>query len=117
MNCLNQIVLEGNIVHMNSYETDTSIPVVDVSIAVERKYRNIDGSFGTEVSYFLVKGFGNVAQIIEKNGNRGCGIRVVGRLTQKRWTDDEGKERSMVYVMAEYIDFKPKVKKEVPDEG
>ena len=37
----------------------------------------------------------------------GRGIRVVGRIAQKKWKDEEGKEYSRVFVVAEHIELKP----------
>jgi single-strand DNA-binding protein len=37
---------------------------------------------------------------------------MVGRLKQDRWTDQEGKGHSKVYIVAEHVEFKPQLKKE-----
>ena len=38
---------------------------------------------------------------------KGRGVRVVGRLKQDRWTDQEGKNRSRIKIVAEHVEFKP----------
>ena len=50
-----------------------------------------------------------------KNGTKGRGVRVVGRLKQSRWVDAEDKNRAKVSIIAEHIEFKPVFKK--PAEG
>jgi single-strand DNA-binding protein len=37
-------------------------------------------------------------------------VRVVGRLKQDRWEDQEGKTRAKVHIVAEHVEFKPKFK-------
>jgi single-stranded DNA-binding protein len=37
---------------------------------------------------------------------------VVGRLKQDRWTDQEGKGRSRVYIVAKHVEFEPQIKKD-----
>ena len=42
-------------------------------------------------------------------------MHVVGRLKQDRWTDQEGKGHSKVYIVAEHVEFKPQFKKQDGD--
>jgi len=39
-------------------------------------------------------------------------VRVVGRLKQDRWSDQDGKGRSKVFIVAEHVEFKPQLKKD-----
>ena len=109
MNMLNQLILEGNIVHLqDKVSTANGFTVKPFSIAVNREYRNAEGEKVSEASYFDVEAFGSLAESIEQWGERGRGVRIVGRLKQERWEDAEGKSHSKVKVIAEHIDFKPK---------
>lgn len=111
MNCLNQIILEGNIVKMDYEEIgDIKFPRVNIVLAVDRKFKDIDGEWKSEVAYFDIEAYSLLANKVYDYGCKGRGIRVVGRLTQKRRTDDEGKEYARVYVVAEHIEFKPMAK-------
>ena len=111
MNFLNQIILEGNIVKMDYEEIgNIKFPRVNIVLAVDRKFKDIDGEWKSEVAYFDIEGYDLLAKKVYDYGYKGRGIRVVGRLTQKRWADDEGKEYARVYVVAEHIDFKPMTK-------
>lgn len=117
MNALNQLILEGNIVHLqDKVNTATGFTVKPFSIAVTREYRNAEGKT-VEVSYFDVEAFGNLAESIENWGERGRGVRIVGRMKQERWEDAEGKSHSRVKVIAEHIDFKPKKPEAQGEEG
>ena len=106
---LNQIMLEGNIVK----DTDcfeSPVPHARSTIAAERVYKDEDGEQHKEVSYFDVDSFGRLSEIMGECGKKGRGIRVVGRLKQNRWKDEDGKEHSSVCVIAEHVEFKPIVK-------
>ena len=39
-------------------------------------------------------------------------MRVVGRLKQDKWTDADGKPHSRILIVAEYVEFKPQIKKD-----
>lgn len=110
MNALNSIILEGNLTKDGELK-NTSFSVCSLSLAVNRYYKNKDGDFTEEVSFFDVECFGTMADVAEKNAKKGRGIRVVGRLKQDRWTDENGKTYSKVKVIAEHIEFKPMFKK------
>ncbi|MCR5319517.1 MAG: single-stranded DNA-binding protein [Treponema sp.] len=112
MNCLNQIILEGNLVRQPEKRTlPTGAAVCTLPIAVNRRYKTGDGSYAEDVSYFDVDAFGNLADVCVKWCPKGRGIRVVGRLKQNRWKDEDGKSHSRVKVIAEHIEFKPFLKK------
>ena len=54
---------------------------------------------------------GGVQGIPEK----GRGVRVVGRLKQDRCADPDGKQYSRVSIVAEHVEFKPQLMKQVGD--
>lgn len=107
MNNLNSIILEGNLVRdAEVKKTSIGTSVAEMSIAVNRSYKNADGVFVDEVSYFDVKAWSCLADCCEKYATKGRGIRVVGRLKQERWESD-GRTHSKVVILAEHIEFKP----------
>ena len=107
MNQLNSIILEGNLVRdPESKLTPKGTPLCQFSIATNRYFKQ-DGVRNSEVSYFDVEVWSKVAEACEKHLNKGRGVRVVGRLKQDRWTDDEGKSRTKIKVVGEHVEFKP----------
>ena len=46
---------------------------------------------------------------------KGRGVRVVGRLKQDRWADQEGKNHDRVKIVAEHVEFKPVFNKKAGD--
>ena len=106
MNQINSLIIEGNLVREPVIkDTVSKSKVATFSMAVNRYYKKADGSYEQEVSYFDVEAWGNFVDVVVKNGKKGCGCRVVGRLKQSRWKDGEGRACSKVSIVAEHIDF------------
>ena len=107
VNCLNSILLEGNLVRDPESKTlSTGTQVCNFTVASDRFYRQNDVS-EKEVSYFDVEAWAKLGIACAQNLTKGRGVRVVGRLKQDRWTDGEGKTRSRVMIVAEHVEFKP----------
>lgn len=108
MNSLNQVIIEGNVVRQpEKRQCRNGSFLCSVPIAVNRRYKNMEGQPVDEVSYFEVATFGTLAETCEKWCPKGRGIRVVGRLKQSMWEDDTGKKNSKVEIIAEHVEFKP----------
>lgn len=109
MNQLNSIILEGNIVaNAEISEPSKGFKICKFALGVNRFTKGQNGESNEEVSFFDVETYGKMAEICEKQGTKGRGIRVVGRLKQNRWKNSEGKPFSKVFVIAEHVEFKPK---------
>ena len=106
MNMLNSLILEGNVIDgLSSFPEGK-----DFGIEVIRYYKKADGEMVEDKSYFRVEIYGNMAdEKFTKNIYVGRGIRIVGRLKQKRWKDEDGKLHAKIVVIAEHIEFKNKV--------
>jgi len=118
MNQLNSIILEGNLVRDAVLsEPADGFKVTKMTIAVNRFYKNHNDEGVEEVSFFDVETYGKAAEYCEKKATKGRGIRVVGRLKQSVWKDDNGKAYSKVYVVAEHIEYKPVFQKKEDKES
>lgn len=112
MNQLNSLIIEGNVVRQPEMrETANGFKTCTVPLAVNRFYKNSQGEGVNEVSYFNVETYGKMAEVCEKNCEKGRGLRVVGRLKQNRWKNQEGKTASRVTIIAEHMEFKKKISK------
>ncbi|HET7839216.1 MAG TPA: single-stranded DNA-binding protein [Rectinemataceae bacterium] len=112
MNSLNSILLEGNLVRDPESKTlPTGTEVCTFAIAADRFYKQAEGELENEVSYFDVEAWSKLGSACAQNLKKGRGVRVVGRLKQDRWTDQTGKTKSRVKIVAEHVEFRP-VKKE-----
>lgn len=118
MNSLNQIIVEGNVVRQpESREIAQGTHVCTVPIAVDHHYKTKAGENADEVSYFDIETFGKLADACVQWCPKGRGIRVVGRLKQQRWKNEEGKTRSKISIIAEHVEFKPFFHKKEDNEG
>jgi len=107
MSNLNSILIEGNLVRDPLYRTTPKgRPVCTFSVASNRYYRH-DAGLEEEVSFFDIEAWAILAEACNNQGKKGRGVRVVGRLKQDRWTDNEGKNRSKIFIVAEHIEFRP----------
>ena len=106
MNQLNSIILEGNVVKKAEFsEPKTGFQVCKFPLAVNRRTKTPEGETKEEVSYFDVETYGEMAESCYKWCDRGQGVRVVGRLKQSRWEENNVK-KSKVYVIAEHVEYK-----------
>jgi single-strand DNA-binding protein len=72
----------------------------------------LDSGMEKETSYFDVESWGKLAENVSNLGRKGRGVRVVGRLKQERWQNNEGRQMSRIVIIAEHVEFKPDFKKE-----
>ncbi len=111
MNSLNSILLEGNLVRDPEMgATPKGTQFCKFSIASNRYYKQ-EGEKVDEVSYFDVEVWSKLAENCQNNLEKGRGVRVVGRLKQDRWHDEDGKGRTKVKIVGEHVEFKPQFKK------
>ncbi len=103
MNMLNSLILEGKIAKDFKFIPNG----LRFEIASSRFEKGADGELEEKISSFDVEIYGQMANAFETKLVTGRGIRVVGRLSQKKWKDEEGKEYSRVFVTAEHIELKP----------
>ncbi|MCL2043623.1 MAG: single-stranded DNA-binding protein [Treponema sp.] len=111
-NNLNSILIEGNLVREPLFRsTPKGTPVCTFSLASNRFFRQ-DSGLEKEVSFFEVETWAKLAESCNKQGKKGRGVRVVGRLKQDRWTGNDGKPRSRITIVAEHVEFRPEFKKD-----
>lgn len=111
MNNINCLIVEGNITRTPEFKTTAhGFPVCRLPIAVNHYYKKANtDEYVDEVSYFDVETFGKLAEICAKFSQKGRGISVVGRIKQNRWKTEEGKPQSRITIVAEKVEFKPRV--------
>ena len=109
MNPANFVLLEGNACRdAEIRSTGSGTVICKMSIATNRYYKSGDNC-EKEVSFFDIDCFGETAKICVEKVKKGDEIRVTGRLKQSRW-ESEGKSRSTVVIIAEFVEFGSKVK-------
>ena len=112
MNNLNSILIEGNLVRDPELSyTSKGTAVCAFCVACNRFWKQ-EQETQKEVSYFDVTTWNRLAETCGEYLKKGRGVRVVGRLKQDRWSDQEGRNHSRVLIIAEHVEFKPQFNKE-----
>lgn len=97
---LNQVILEGNLTKdPETKQTASGLMVTTFSLAVNFSKKSGD-DWIKEVSFFDITTFGETANKAA-DLRKGNGIKVLGKLKQDRWQNQEGQNRSKVSVIAE----------------
>ena len=108
---LNKIMLIGNLGRDPELNvTSDGTPVTKFSIAVNRNTKTSTGERKEETEWFNIVAWRQLAEICERYLHKGSKIYIEGRLTQRKYTDREGVQRTSVEVIAnemEMLDSKP----------
>lgn len=95
----NITILTGRITKDLELKQAGQTTVTNFSLAVDNPFKRDDASF------FDIAAFGKTAELLNNYCNKGSKILVEGNLKQDRFTDKEGKNRSVVRVVANRIEF------------
>src|SRR5436305_12816291 len=85
--------------------TSDGTPVTKFSLAVNRKYKTGNGDPKEETEWFNIVAWRQLAEICERYLHKGSKVYVEGRLTQRKYTDKEGIQRTSVEVIASDVEF------------
>src|SRR5437899_12245608 len=103
---LNKIMLIGNLGRDPELNvTSDGTPVTKFSIAVNRNYKTGTGERKEETEWFNIIAWRQLAELCEKYLHKGSKVYIEGRLTQRKYTDKNGIERTMVEVIASDVEF------------
>lgn len=108
MNDQNSVLLEGRLtIDPILTITQSEKAVCNFPIAVNRYFKKEDVKT-KEVSFFDIECWNGQAHSCDKYLYKGRGVRIVGRIKQNRWIDDEGEKHQKVRIIAERVEFMPK---------
>src|SRR5437667_4092721 len=108
---LNKIMLIGNLgkdPEMN--DTPSGMAVTKFPLAVSRYKKSNTGERQEETDWFNIVAWGKRAETCNTYLHKGSKVYIEGRLTQRKYTDKNGLERTSVEVQAtdmEMLDSKP----------
>jgi len=98
---MNKIMLIGNLgkdPEMNY--TPSGVAVTKFTIAVNRVTKGADGGKEKETDWFNVVAWRQLAEICTQYLHKGSKVYIEGRLTQRKYTDRDGVQRTAIEVVA-----------------
>ncbi len=103
----NKVQLIGNLTRdIELRYTPKGSPVADMSIAVNRKWKDDGGAVHEEVTFVEIALWGKTAESCAKYLKKGSPAFVDGRLEMQSWEDKQtGQKRSKLRVVAEGVQF------------
>ena len=100
----NKVILGGRLTaDPELKQTQTGIPVVSFSIAVNRRFQSKDAPQQTD--FFNVTAWRNTAEFVSKYFRKGSSICVVGTIQNRTWTDQQGTKRYATDIVADEVMF------------
>ena len=102
----NKVILVGNLTRdpQLSY-LPSQTPVVEIGLAVNRKWKGQDGQQKEETCFVDCRCYGKQAEILNQYMSKGRPILVDGRLNFSSWETKDGQKRSKLRVVVENFQF------------
>lgn len=109
---LNSVLVAGNLTKDPIFrQTSNSTPVVNFSIAANRKYKDSTNQWQEDVCYVGVVAWNKLAESCRDRLKKGSAVLVDGELQSRSWKTDDGHNRSIVEIKAKRIQFLNKIGK------
>lgn len=116
---LNTVNLIGFVGAKPDIKNSNSGIVTHISIGVQEKFRNRDGTYTERTDWIKTTSFGNTAKYVSQYINTGDLVVVEGKLKNNNYTDRNGKKHSEMYVQSNNISLlrKKGLSPEAPQTG
>lgn len=103
---INYVILAGNLCKDPIFrQTNNNTPVVNFSIASNRKYKDSSNQWQEDVCYVGVVAWNKLAESCKEKLKKGSAVLVDGELQSRSWRSDDGHNRSIVEIKARRIQF------------
>lgn len=114
---LNKVFLVGNLTRDPELRyTPQGTAVTTLGIAVNRFFKDKNGQTQRDTSFINVVVWAQMAEVCNQYLQKGRQIFVEGRLQSRSWQNNEGKNRSVLEVVANRVQFMPKdMRPETPE--
>lgn len=102
MSSLNRVDLIGNLTREPEVRyTNDNRPIANVSIATSENWKDQSGQKQEKTEYHRVVVFGNLADVVGKYLTKGSKVYLSGRLSTRKWTDQQGVEKYTTEVVVD----------------
>lgn len=103
---INYVVVAGNLTKDPIFrQTTNNTPVVNFSIASNRKYKDSANVWQEDVCYVGIVAWNKLAESCRERLKKGSAVLVDGELQSRNWKSEDGHTRSVVEIKARRIQF------------
>lgn len=103
---INYVIVAGNLTKDPVFrQTTNNTPVVNFSIASNRKYKDSSNNWQEDVCYVGIVAWNKLAESCRDRLKKGSAVLVDGELQSRSWKSDDGHNRSIVEIKARRIQF------------
>ncbi len=115
---INSVVIAGNLTKDPVFRQTNSggTPVVNFSIACNRRFRDSNHQWQEDVCYVGVVAWNKLAESCRDNLKKSAAVLVDGELQSRTWKAQDGSSRTVVEIKARRIQFLNKRKKDGEDD-
>jgi single-strand DNA-binding protein len=101
----NVVTLVGNITDEPELRfTPGGAAVANFTVAVNRRFRNQDGSWDDKLDgFFRCSCWRDMAENVSESLHKGSRVIITGRLQQRSWDDNDGNKRSTIEVQVDEV--------------
>ena len=109
---LNNVIVAGNLTKDPVFrETSNRTPVVNFSIAANRRYKDSSNQWQEDVCYVGIVAWNKLADSCRDRLKKGSAVLIDGELQSRSWKTDDGHNRTIVEIKAKRIQFLNKFNK------
>ena len=103
---INYVIVAGNLTKDPTFRhTTNQTPVVNFSLASNRKYKDSTNQWQEDVCYVGIVAWNKLAESCWDRLKKGSAVLVDGELQSRSWKSDDGHNRSIVEIKARRIQF------------
>jgi len=114
MKNLNFVIVEGNLVRDPDFrETEAGLPMCRFTVANNYSYKKND-QWINDVNFINIVTWSKTAENCGQYLKKGHPVRIKGRVDQSYIKREDGRSMSMVDVVAQTVEFLPRVHREEP---
>lgn len=103
---INSVVIAGNLTKDPIFrQTTTGTPVVNFTIACNRRFRDSNNEWQEDVCYVGIVAWNKLAESCRDNLHKSSAVLVDGELQSRTWKLQDGSTRTVVEIKARRIQF------------
>ncbi len=103
---INYVIVAGNLTKDPIFrETTNKTPVVNFSVASNRRYKDSSNQWQEDVCYVGIVAWNRLAESCKDRLKKGSAVLIDGELQSRSWKTDDGHNRSIVEIKARRIQF------------